>query len=81
VGIKKWILPELAAMKVSKLERFVVVSKLNMNTDEDKTEHISEKKAIDYIKGVENAQIPYEQGDRETELHTHDVDTWRKGPF
>lgn len=81
VDIKKWILPELAAIKLSKLERFVVVSKLDMDKDEEKTEHVSEKKAIDYIKGEENAQIPYEEGDGETELHTHDVDTWRKGSF
>ncbi|KAH6958124.1 hypothetical protein FAVG1_04148 [Fusarium avenaceum] len=81
VSIKKWILPELAAIKLSELERFVVVSKLDMDKDEEKTEHVSEKRAVEYIKGKPNSRIPYQEGDRETELHTHDVDTWRKGSF
>jgi hypothetical protein len=84
VCIKKWILPKLAAMEgLKELKRFVVVSKIDI--DEDKAEHISEQQALDYINGRNNAQIPYDHRDGETELHTHDaifdVDTWRTAAF
>ncbi|SPJ71492.1 uncharacterized protein FTOL_01220 [Fusarium torulosum] len=80
VCIRKWILPKLAVTEALKeLELFVVVSKLDI--DEDKAEHISEQRALDYINGKNNAQTPYDQRDRETELHTHEaisnVDTWQ----